>query len=633
MVFLCHVSLFFVLALSPALIGPASAAPPSVDELIALSREKKLSQDRYWHILMHYGKTLFGFKSQVDDPQFFLSPDGKTDPGAELEATIAALFQADDEAAQPFVCRFYARFMWLQEALEVDPEPYAHRVCEDIERIVPVSATLVFPTYYMNNPASMFGHTLLAVQTDYENKRLAYAVNYAARADNVNGLSFAVSGIFGLYKGYYSVEPYYKKIQEYGDIHQRDIWEYPLNLTPEELRRLIRHVKEFDKGIYTDYFFFDENCSFNLLYLMEAARPSVDLVSQFSGPAVLPLETIRAMDEEGLLGPPDFRPSKATRIRYAMESLAPQAVDTALDIIHGRVAPGDIAAVPACPDPARQAAVLDLAAEQLQYLYVKKEIDKPAYQKRFLGTLSARSRLGVMETGQADTIPAAPPRPETGHAANRLSLSGGQRDSEGFLEIRFRPAFTDLLDMDYIHHQGAQIEFGDARVRYSLSDHAFRLQQLDIIDIISISGRDAFFNPLSWKVDTGFHRKRMENGKQSLYYRLNTGTGLAVDFPPAGLAYAMVDGEADLSGALAESYALGPGLACGLVSTVAPFWKSHLYGEVKWFVAGDDHVERGAGFANNFKLSKNHQASVEVKWERVRNESDTTLSGVWHIFF
>ena len=631
MVFLCHVSLFFVLAAGPAFIAPAYAAPPAVDELIAISREKNLSQDRYWHILMHYGKTPFGFKSQVDDPQFFLSPDGKTDPAAELEAAIAALFQPDDETAQPFVCRFHARFMWLQEALGLDPALYAHRVCEDIERIVPVSATLVFPTYYMNNPASMFGHTLLAIQTDYENKRLAYAVNYAARADNVNGLSFAVSGIFGLYRGYYSVEPYYKKIQEYGDIHQRDIWEYPLNLTPEELRRLIRHVKEFDKGVYTDYFFFDENCSYNLLYLLEAARPSVDLVSRFSVPAVLPLETIRAMDAEGLVGPPDFRPSKATRIKHAMDALSSPAVDAALDIIHGRAAPAGIGdAFPG--DPALQASILDLSAEQLQYLHVKREIDKPTYQKRFLGTLSARSRLGVMEPKDGGPVP-APPRPETGHAANRLSITGGQRDSEGFMEIRFRPAFTDLLDMDYIHHQGAQIEFGDARVRYSLSDHAFRLQQLDIIDIISISGRDAFFKPLSWKVDTGFHRKRMKNGKQSLYYRLNTGTGLAFDLPLAGLTYAMVDGEVDLSGALDESYALGPGLALGMVRTVAPFWKSHLYGGVKWFVAGDDHTERGVGVANNFKLSKNHQVSVTVNWERVRHESDTEVSGAWHIFF
>lgn len=629
-----RVSLFFMLLLLSAPVVRASslAGQRTVDDLICQSRDQELCRDRYWHILMHYGKTLFGVRSQVDDPLFFLAPDGKTNPQAELEATIAALFQEDDKAAEPYVCRFYGRFMWLKEALAVNAEAYANRVCEEIDRITPVSATLVFPSYYMNNPASMFGHTLLAINTDYENRRLAYAVNYAARVDNANGFSFAVNGLFGLYKGYYSVEPYYKKIQEYGDINQRDIWEYSLNLTPEELKRLIRHVKEFDKGVYTDYFFFDENCSYNLLFLFEAARPSVDLVSRFRGPAVLPLETIKAIKNAGLITEAVFRPSKATRIHHAIESLGEPAVDMAMAITEGRLSPADMGDDPAPQPPEQKAKVLDLAAEQLQYSYVKKTIDKETYQERFLGTLKARSKLGVMSAGNEEEI-SVPLRPESGHDSNRISLVGGKCGGESFCEVSYRPAFTDVLDMDCFQHQGARIELFDVRLRYSFSNHLFRLQQFDIIDIISISGRDAFFKPLSWKVDTGFHRKPMENGESSLYYRLNTGTGLAVDHPLFGLTYAMIMGEVDLSGALEENYALGPGLTCGLVKTVSPSLKSHLYGEVNWFVAGDSHAESAVAFSNNLKVSKNNQFSVELKWQCVRRWDGTEVSGVWHFFF
>lgn len=634
MVFVRRVSLFCMLVLLSAHIAcPDSfAGQQTVADLLSLARDKGLSRDRYWHILMHYGKTPFGVKSQVDDPLFFLAPDGKTNPQAELEATISTLFQEDDKAAEPNVCRFYGRFMWLKQALEVDSEAYANRVCEEIDNIIPVSATLVFPTYYMNNPASMFGHTLLAINTEYKNRRLAYAVNYAARIDNtVNGLSYAINGLFGLYKGYYSVEPYYKKIQEYGDIHQRDIWEYTLNLTPEELKRMIRHVKEFN-GVYIDYFFFDENCSFNLLFLIEAARPSVDVVSRFKGPAVLPLETIKAIKSAGLITDEIFRPSKATRIRHVIDTLDDRAVDTALGIIEGQISPSDIGAVPVPYPLDQQAKILDLAAEQLQYLYVKKAIDKKTYRERFLGTLKARSRLGIMSAGDVEEIP-IPPRPERGHDSKRISLVGGMRDGEAFSELRFRPVFTDLLDMDCIHHQGAQIEFCDARLRYSFSNHLLQLQQLDLIDIISISGRDAFFKPLSWKVDTGFHRKPMDDGEESLFYRLNAGTGLAVDHPLLGLSYAMVMGEADFTGALEENFAVGPGLICGMVKRVTPFLKSHLYGEVKWFMAGDSHSESTVAFLNNVKVSKNNQFSVELKWEHVRHWESLEASGVWHFFF
>jgi hypothetical protein len=36
--------------------------------------------------------------------------------------------------------------------------------------------------------------------------------------------------------GEYSLMPYYRKVKEYGDFESRDLWEYELNLSPEETR-------------------------------------------------------------------------------------------------------------------------------------------------------------------------------------------------------------------------------------------------------------------------------------------------------------------------------------------------------------------------------------------------------------
>ncbi|MDY6823342.1 MAG: DUF4105 domain-containing protein [Thermodesulfobacteriota bacterium] len=600
-----------------------------VDRLVETAVAQNLHSREYWHILLHYEKALSGVKSQVDDPDFFLAPKGNTDSRAEMAATIRALFQPDDAAAAPFVCRFYARFQWLKSNLDADMTVYDHRVCEEIDRIVPRYASLVFPTYYMNNPASMFGHTLIAINTEYSSKRLAYAVNYAARADNVNGLSFAINGIFGLYKGYYSVDPYYKKIEEYSDIHQRDIWEYRLNLTPEEIQRLIWHVKEF-KGIYTDYFFFDENCSYNLLYLLEAARPSLDLVQPFQGLWVLPADTVRAMRDQGLIESKTYRPSKASRIRHKIEALDPAAVDTALSVIEGEKSPDAVLNTEMPADS--KIRILDLVSDQLQYLYVKRELEKTVYRQRFLAALKARSTL-QREAVDYDREIEEPADPVSGHAFNRISVGGGVHEGDGFFEMRYRPAFTDLVDMDYMSNQGAKIEFGDARLRYYPEQGSFRLHQLDIIDIVSVSARDAFFKPLSWKFDTGFHRKLMDNGDASLYYRLNTGTGVAVESTVWGLSYAMIEGELDMTGALEESYALGGGATLGIIKALTPFWKLHAYANPKWFFAGDDHQAHEAGMVNNFRIANNHQVSVELTWSKTREWDKTDVQAVWHWYF
>ena len=60
----------------------------------------------------------------------------------------------------------------------------------------------------------------------------------------------------------------------------RDVWEYPLTFTPEEVQQFARHVWE-TKDTYFDYYFFDENCSYRLLALLDAASERSDLADDF----------------------------------------------------------------------------------------------------------------------------------------------------------------------------------------------------------------------------------------------------------------------------------------------------------------------------------------------------------------
>ncbi|MFP4446793.1 MAG: hypothetical protein ACLFPD_11175, partial [Desulfosudaceae bacterium] len=105
--------------LTPLPVSARQASPDTVDtgQLIERAAAQNLHQHNYWRILLHYEPALWGVKSQVDDPDFFLAPEGKTDPEAELKATIAELFQPDQQAAQKSICRFYARYQWLKKML------------------------------------------------------------------------------------------------------------------------------------------------------------------------------------------------------------------------------------------------------------------------------------------------------------------------------------------------------------------------------------------------------------------------------------------------------------------------------------------------------------------------------------
>ena len=78
-----------MLLLAPA--SPVNAGEPHENaylvELINKSLQAKLASEREWHLLLHYRKDLFGGQtSEQDDPGFFMSPDGRADPQAELES-------------------------------------------------------------------------------------------------------------------------------------------------------------------------------------------------------------------------------------------------------------------------------------------------------------------------------------------------------------------------------------------------------------------------------------------------------------------------------------------------------------------------------------------------------------------
>lgn len=598
-----------------------------VDRLVSLARKENLHADRYWHILMHYEQKLTGVESQVDDPEFFLAENGKTDPAAELGATIRYLFgkRSDQNKA---VCRFYARYRWLKQAFADDfPRCFADRSCPSIERIDPKSASLVFPTYYMNNPPSMFGHTLLIIDTAYTNKRLSNAVNYAAVTEGSEGWSLAVSGLTGLFKGYYSVMPYYKKIQEYGDINQRDIWEYRLNLTPEELDRMVWHIREMDK-IYSDYYFFSENCSYNLLYLIEAARPSVHLTDRFDL-AAIPIDTVKAVKEEGLIEDAEFRPAKATRIDYLIDRLDAGQLETVNALINGTTAPAEL--LKRSMPRQEKIRMLDLVVEVIQYRFVSEELDKAAYRDQLLSALRARSELGRTETDWQKHIP-VPPQPEKAHDSRRIGAGFGIQSGDVFYELRFRPALTDLTDMDYIHDQGAQLEFGDLRTRYYPESARLTLQQFDIVDIVSVSPMDAIFKPLSWKVNAGWHRKPMAQDGDASYFRINGGPGVATRLPYLGLCYSMAEAELDIGGDLKTDYAIGGGASIGTIFTLGPAVKCHVYGRRLGFFAGDTHADYAAGAIGNVKIASNHHVTVEGRFEdagKARYETQAT----WHWFF
>ncbi len=600
---------------------------PFLNELLKKAEAEKLYNDRYWHILLHYKPKRSGFKSLIDDPRFFLSPDGKENPKAELEATVRALYQSDKKDDEHPKCRFVARYNWLKENLDIDESFFSGVECKEfnntIDTIVqPKSLILVFPAFYMNNPASMFGHTLLRIDSSYQSKLLSHAVNYAAYVDSA-GILYPIKGIFGFYKGYFKVFPYYERVKEYSDIEQRDMWEYRLDLSEEEGRRMLMHLWEL-KDIYSYYYFIDENCSYNLLYLLEAARPSLHLTDRL-GLWVVPVDTLRVIKESGIVESTEFRPAMTTRIRSIASSLNEEAQETALKIVDRELGTDQIPDI----NHDEKIKILDMAIEIIQYKYNKEKLSKDEYLKLFLDVLGARSKLG---TSYVDSVIPVPKPPEEGHFSSRFSLGVGVRGDDIFQEVRFRPAYHNLTDPDDGYLEGSHIIFADAALRY-YTDGRIRLESLDLIDIVSLSPRNNFFKPISWKVKTGLTQKMGSDQQEHLLYQLDAGFGFAFKNELTGLCYTLAEASLNVGAELRDYYALGVGINVGTIKQLTDVWKINLSAEVLFYEFGDRFREKKVSVVQTFKINQNNSLNLSLSWEEIFNRERPEVKLNWNYYF
>ena len=625
---------------------PWPAAFASADEylreLVEQARAQRLAERPEWHALLHYKPRLVwpGVKSLADDSRFFNAPDGQTNPQAELEATLAGFFsdkQETDKEQNP-QCAFVARYRWLKQELRFDPRRLPEQPCRRFENwrtaLNPHALTLIFPAAYLNNPASLYGHTLLRVDARDQDERtrlLAYAINYAALTDETSGLIFAVKGLFGGYPGVFSISPYYVKVTEYNDLENRDIWEYELNFTPEEIDRLLMHVWELGP-IRFDYYFFDENCSYHLLSLFEVARPGLNLTDRFKAWAI-PSDTVRAVTiEEGLLTRATYRPARSTWLKHRQRLMDGKRLPLAKELAQGKPALTDARLRDLPAD--EQARVLELAFEYLDYERLggrraKAELP-PATSARLREFLIARSRL---EVNPVEPVPTPVVRPDEGHGSARVGLGFGREDGRSFQELRLRAAYHDLLDPQEGYVRGAQIEFFSLGLRRTEGDDAIKVERFDPLDIASLAPRDELLKPVSWKVNIGWRRKTLADGSRPLVFGLNTGAGLAAEPVSGALAYGFVEGALDISGRYRQDYVFGIGPSIGLLADFSDRWRVNLFARALRYELGDVHKAGEVALDQRYAVTRNSALRLELARRREFDRSWSTAGVFWNWYF
>lgn len=608
-----HILLILLAGLFLATSIEAQEAPaPYLSQLLQRAHEDQLAREREWHLLLHYRANLLGgYTSEQDDPGFFLSPDGKTDPQAELDATLTQFFSPDlvGRSKQPAQCAFVARYTWLQQRLGFDPAQLPAMRCERFERWIEEfharSITLVFPSAFMNNPASMFGHTLLRIDQEGQTPHtriLAYTINFAADVPKDEGLAYPIRGIFGGYSGYFSTIPYYLKVQEYRDIENRDIWEYRLNFGEPQIRRLLMHAWELGNASF-DYFFFKENCSYHLLSLLEYADPSLRLIDRFRF-WTIPADTVRLLaDQPGLVTDTAFRPSRVTLIRRKREHLTASEQGLVKRLVRDAAVTqsDDVRSLPL----SRQALVLDVASDYVRYTGERDEDRATAAREHNRKLLTARSLLRI-PSEDLSILPFAT-QPELGHKTSRASLGGGWRNNDSFEEFTVRTAYHDLLDPEPGYTPDAQIEIGSISLRHYNRADQTRIERATLLNVVSLSPIDSLFRAPSWKLNIGMQTIRHGECQLCSNWSVNGGIGAATETHVLRreVFFAFAEVEGNYSRAYEEHHRIGGGASVGMYADLAERWRVLASATYLRYALGDQSDDVRWSVGQRYTLAQN----------------------------
>ncbi|HLT22196.1 MAG TPA: DUF4105 domain-containing protein, partial [Bacteriovoracaceae bacterium] len=411
-------------------------------------------------------------------------------------------YPKDGDAA----CKFPLRSKWVNKELGY-PYKIDYSGCktyfEFFQKVAARRASIVFSSYYLGNPNSAFGHTLLRLsryQDTSETEMLDYGINFAAEAREVNPFLYAVKGLFGGFEGRFAAIPYYYKIREYANYEFRDLWSYELDLTFAEVLEAVDHIWELGHT-YFDYYYFHENCSYHLLSVLDVVRPGLNLTSHYNV-YTIPADTIRILDQHGLITSSKRRESTYSMLQRLSEGLSHEELKIAKLIAN---------------DPAKNlkrlkydskknASILDVSIEAFDYFNAEKILvdDKETKNKKE-PLLIARAR-----NKEISNIKEPPlflrDSPAKSHAPTRHQFFGGHQNKlGGFLGYEWRAALHDLLDPPAGSLKSAQLEMFKGSFLYQELEGKSKVafDRFSFLTLKNYPGQNFWSTPVSWEVEVG----------------------------------------------------------------------------------------------------------------------------------
>jgi len=579
--------------------------------------------DSGWLKLMRYRKTFLGnYISQADTPQYFLAKNGKTHPKEELEKTLVFLKEKKNR------CRFPSRYLYLyRKGLLTEKESFNH--CEGFQKFLKKinidSVSVIFSSYYIDKPASAFGHTLFKINN---NKRKGsdlsdYGVDFSAKVTTDNSLLYGILGVVGGFVGNFNLMPYFLKLREYNDYDSRDLWEFKLNLTSKEKEMFVAHLWDMNRAGF-DYYYFSENCSYHVLAFLDAIVPRFKLIDKL-GQFVTPIDTIIPMVEsEGLVSEVFHRKSLVSRLKDQIKELEKDELEIVKKAFRGEDFKKGLEAL----GKKKQVSILDAAIKMIDYkhsdqIYLSEGEGVKEIQDKKRKVLVARSQI-----------------PLTTPVTNKIKIKNGVNISHGTGKawIGYENSHKDINDRillgsrfalhEYREPKGDlygyfTLQMGRMEAAYLTQSKKLRLRRFEIANVEALRPVNFLNKKLSWNFSVG--AKNNDVFKRELGAYIDLGLGAAFAWGPVMISgFLQTDAHKEVRGADRFSFDVGPRVVLSSTVTESLHLESSLY-HVKNISSGNSFSTLSEFNIHYYKKSYGLKLKTTLWKSETRNSVFLTL--------
>lgn len=485
--------------------------------------EENLHTHPKWMKMYYYDQNFFGIESKVQNAEFFAGKDlelARTNPQYETREFLK-LYKSRDSS----LCKFPLRTKFVAETLQL--EVYPTQNCEEWNkfknRINMGSASLVFSSYYVNTPASAFGHTLLKLNQKKtlgvpKSDLLDYGLNYAANVDVDNAIVYAFKGLLGQFTGAYTLVPYYYKIREYNDYESRDLWEYELSMDPDQLDNFERHIWELGSAKFR-YFYIDENCSYQILNFLDLIYDE-DLLASLKT-SVIPIDTVKILKQyPGLLKAPVLRISQREKAELYRKRLNQKSLPILKSLTEN---PDQYEIVTNTFSLDEKMHLLDAALELNDYLRPQDLMNKDgSISKEKQKLLSLRASIAQISP-EIIATDLEKRDPTLSHPSERIGLQLGTQKNDGsYAKLGYRHTLHDLLDKSQGQPPHTQIEFLNGEISFYKKSEKLKVNQFTLFQVTNIAPLNPYKNSMSWYGKLGAY-ETFKSGKDQFKHALLKG--------------------------------------------------------------------------------------------------------------